>query len=284
MCKMRVKRGFTLIELSIVLVIIGLIVGGVLVGRDLIHAAEIRKVITQREQFDTATNTFRLKFNCLPGDCKSAGDIGVGDTAEDVYGENGNGDGKISNNTWSQPLEPINFWYHLAKSSLIGWAPDPAMNYSFSTIACNDGTTDTSPCLAFSASAGNGSKGGWWIISTTSLYCGTLPSLYTLSSQHYWWLTAVVGSGGSDQSAILIPVDAYAIDKKIDDGLPLSGIIFAAGDNNEDPCGPTNPSVGAGGILSDTCVDISVSPNAYNLRNINRTSTNMCSMLIRTGF
>jgi prepilin-type N-terminal cleavage/methylation domain-containing protein len=65
---MHTRSGFTLIELSIVLVIIGLIAGGVLVGRDLIEAARIRQQITEIEQFKTAVNTFRIKYNGLPGD------------------------------------------------------------------------------------------------------------------------------------------------------------------------------------------------------------------------
>ena len=60
-------KAFTLIELSVVLVIIGLIVGGVLVGQDLIHAATIRATITQKERFSTAANTFRTKFGDVPG-------------------------------------------------------------------------------------------------------------------------------------------------------------------------------------------------------------------------
>ena len=60
--------GFTLIELSIVLVIIGLIVGGVLVGQDLIRAAYIRAQISQIEKFNTAVNTFYGKYQALPGD------------------------------------------------------------------------------------------------------------------------------------------------------------------------------------------------------------------------
>ncbi len=62
------KTGFTLIELSIVLVIIGLIVGGVLVGRDLIKSAEARAQISQITAFTTATATFRGKYDYLPGD------------------------------------------------------------------------------------------------------------------------------------------------------------------------------------------------------------------------
>src|SRR5450432_727787 len=70
------ESGFTLIELSIVLVIIGLIIGGVLVGQDLIKAAEIRGQITQIEKYNTAVNTFRGKYNCLPGDCVNATALG----------------------------------------------------------------------------------------------------------------------------------------------------------------------------------------------------------------
>ena len=61
-------EGFTLVELSIVLVIIGLIVGGVLVGQDLIAAARIRSQLSQIDKYNIAVNTFRLKYNVLPGD------------------------------------------------------------------------------------------------------------------------------------------------------------------------------------------------------------------------
>src|SRR5271170_5107299 len=60
--------GFTLVELSIVLVIVGLITGGVLVGQDLISAAATRAQISQIEKYQTAVNTFRGKYGYLPGD------------------------------------------------------------------------------------------------------------------------------------------------------------------------------------------------------------------------
>jgi hypothetical protein len=53
-----------------VLVIIGLIVGGVLVGQSLISAAEVRAQITQIEKYNAAVNTFRSKFNAIPGDMR----------------------------------------------------------------------------------------------------------------------------------------------------------------------------------------------------------------------
>jgi prepilin-type N-terminal cleavage/methylation domain-containing protein len=62
------ESGFALIELSIVLVI----VGGVLVGQDLIRAAEVQAQIIQIEQFNTATNTFYGKYDALPGDLNAS--------------------------------------------------------------------------------------------------------------------------------------------------------------------------------------------------------------------
>jgi prepilin-type N-terminal cleavage/methylation domain-containing protein len=67
--------GFTLMELAIVLIIIGLLVGGVLVGKDLIRAAELRELHAETDKFNTAVFTFRNKYNCLPGDCANATDF-----------------------------------------------------------------------------------------------------------------------------------------------------------------------------------------------------------------
>ena len=56
------KQGFTLLELSIVLVVIGLIVGGTVVGKDLIRASELNSIITQQNKIQIALNTFKLKY------------------------------------------------------------------------------------------------------------------------------------------------------------------------------------------------------------------------------
>src|SRR4051812_15247886 len=62
------NQGFTLVELSIVLVIIGLIIGGILVGIDMVKAAELRSTIAQVEKYHAAVNTFLTKFAGVPGD------------------------------------------------------------------------------------------------------------------------------------------------------------------------------------------------------------------------
>lgn len=83
----RYAGAFTLVEMAIVIVIIGLIVGGILVGTDLVRVGEARKIMRQMDSYSTAVNTFRLKYNCLPGDCAQASAYGVGN--------NGNGNGGI---------------------------------------------------------------------------------------------------------------------------------------------------------------------------------------------
>lgn len=66
------RAAFTLIELSIVLVIIGLLAGGVLVGKDMIRAAEWRSFHARLTQYETAVNAFKIKYGQLPGDFSKA--------------------------------------------------------------------------------------------------------------------------------------------------------------------------------------------------------------------
>ncbi|WP_161602447.1 type II secretion system protein [Tautonia marina] len=62
------RRGFTLIELSIILVVIGLLAGAILVGRDMIANARIRSQIGQLEELESAIYAFRNKYRAYPGD------------------------------------------------------------------------------------------------------------------------------------------------------------------------------------------------------------------------
>lgn len=124
----RAKLGFSLVELSIVLVILGLLVGGVLSGQSLIRASELRSVSSDMARHMTAVQTFRDKYFALPGDMSNAQQFWGSDTvsscgASPVAGDrvaktatcNGNGDGQIAANT----TETFRVWQHLANAGLI---------------------------------------------------------------------------------------------------------------------------------------------------------------------
>ncbi|KKB96358.1 hypothetical protein SZ25_00507 [Candidatus Arcanobacter lacustris] len=82
--------GFTLIELSIVMVIIGLLIGGILVGQSLIEAANARSLVNQISSYRSALTIFSSKYgyNAIPGDFNNASSFIVG-------ANNGDGNGKV---------------------------------------------------------------------------------------------------------------------------------------------------------------------------------------------
>jgi len=112
---MRRQRGFTLIEIAIVLVIIGLLLGGVLKGQELITSARVRNLISQQDGIKAAYFGFLDRFRALPGDYNQAvtNISGVG-TACGTAG-NGNGNGQIE----SANGEYIMAWDHLSKAGFI---------------------------------------------------------------------------------------------------------------------------------------------------------------------
>jgi len=84
------QRGFTLVEIAIVLVIIGLLLGGVLKGQGLIDSAKVKNIIQQSNSLSAAVNAYQDKFRALPGD-----DI-LATTHVPGASSNGNGDGQIT--------------------------------------------------------------------------------------------------------------------------------------------------------------------------------------------
>ncbi len=113
------RAGFSLIELSIVLVILGLLTGGILTGQNLIRAAELRSVTTEFQTYQTAVMTFRDKYFALPGDMRNATDFwgsagggGQGaacSSANATTGStcNGDGNGQINGSSSTQDRESV---------------------------------------------------------------------------------------------------------------------------------------------------------------------------------
>jgi prepilin-type N-terminal cleavage/methylation domain-containing protein len=223
-------QGFTLIELSIVLVIIGLIVGGVLVGQDLIKAAEVRAQISQIEKYNTAVNTFYSKYQAIPGDMNVATadqfgfTIGSGCTGQ-TGGRDGNGliDG-IQGGIGSFIDETALFWQDLTTPGLTSLIEGSFTNGGAPPAGCaNLSPLPTSTTVGEYFPAGKIGRGTYVIVGESS---GT----------NYYILQGVVGTSGSvvglhgawNGATTPIPVlEAYKIDQKVDDGLPTSGVVQA---------------------------------------------------------
>ncbi|MGE0754096.1 MAG: type II secretion system protein [Alphaproteobacteria bacterium] len=271
------KSGFTLIEISIVLVILGLIVGGILMGQTLIESAEIRKVIKQREEFETGATSFRLKYNCLPGDCREAFTLGLASAVNGsgTYGQAGNGNGVIGDA--ADTYEATAFWYHLSEAKMIGWS-HPTGLIPLPTETC----TLVTPCLARQYTSFSGERAGWWVHST---YSGVFITNNTLpvGAGNYLWIAGSTGQGAVEGAAVFSQLEAYRLDTKIDDGRPLNGIVLAAGDVPDAVYGPTNATIG----ITDSdnaCIVNVLPPQEYSIYSLVADGTSMCSLLIKASF
>ena len=111
------QSGFTLIELAIVLVIIGLLLGGVLKGQELINSAKVKNIASELKNTQIYIYSYQDKFRALPGDDRAAQThvATAGATIDD-----GNGNGVIEG-AWSSTTttdESFNFWQHVRLANL----------------------------------------------------------------------------------------------------------------------------------------------------------------------
>ena len=103
------KSGFTLVELSIVLVIVGLLIGGILVAQSLIDSARVGKLVRDIGQYEIAINNFKMNFRHYPGDSPHFTPAGDGDDSTDHVNCNGSYSG----------YESVQYWAHLSQSGMI---------------------------------------------------------------------------------------------------------------------------------------------------------------------
>ena len=133
------QHGFTLIEIAIVLVIIGLLLGGVLKGQELITGARVRNLISQQDGVKAAYFGFLDRFRALPGDYSNASTTitGVG-TVCGTTG-NGNGNGQIEGTGTTAPAntEMTLAWEHLSKAGFINGTYTCATTVSQATSPTN---------------------------------------------------------------------------------------------------------------------------------------------------
>lgn len=238
------KSAFSLVELAIVLVILGLLAGGVLSGQSLIRAAELRSMTTDFDRYRTAIYNFRDKYFSLPGDMNnatkfwgSAGGDGTGiDTAcTDVVSTtkatcNGNGDGIIRDATNTSWAELWLAWQHLANAGLIEGQYSGSINGLTSGQLIgkvvprgkisNTGYQFWTEARSASGWTGSGSAETLGFIRFGGTYSGS---------------DAPIRIGNN----ALSPEQAWNIDTKLDDGKPGTGIFWvhaAKSGTNPGPC------------------------------------------------
>lgn len=207
------QTGFTLVEIAIVLVIIGLLLGGILKGQELINSARVRNIADQGSATQAAYYGFIDRYRQVPGDWgQAAATTGIGQAIVSPLAANGNaGNGRVNANDYD---EASGVWEQLSKSGFINGlyvGAGTAANYI-------DGTR--APVNAFNGTV------------ALSRFSGT-----NVAANDYQ------GTGGSRLAYVYGPQIPATImrelDVKLDDGAPLTGIVRAVRDGG----GTTNLSV-----------------------------------------
>jgi len=273
------QDGFTLIELSIVLVIIGLIIGSILVGQDMIKAAAIRAQISQIDKYNAAVNAFRSKYGGLPGDIlpATAASFGFVTRAGTVGEGDNNGLLTAGTSTSAQGAgEIVVFWNDLSTANLV--------DGSFVGVDCAYGG---SSCTAASG-GGGGTIPLSQIVPPAKLGGNNVVSIYSTAGSNYFQIIGLVSvnngggflaPGGTAAGTLqMTPQQAYAIDSKLDDGYPGTGTVTSTY-FNVDPPGPGQ----SGGAGAGNCAHNDVAPTIYNL-GLPYANTLTCSISIRVNF
>ena len=131
----RRQRGFTLVEIAIVLVIVGLLIGGVLKGREMITNAKIKRIENDFAGVSAALYAYQDRYGVLPGDDPAASTRFPGTWRSS---DNGNGNGNINGGWASQnnSVESRKIWKHLRGAGLIsGPVDNTAASYQQPTNA-----------------------------------------------------------------------------------------------------------------------------------------------------
>lgn len=218
MVNMEAKRqsqgGFTLVELAIVMVIIGLLIGGILKGQELIANAQISSTVSQVKSIDAAMNSFIDKYNGYPGDLRVPGtrlpNCGAGTPCNDQGTGGTIGNSRIEGGNVSTPpttgQESGKMFVQLSAADLV------------SGLNVNDGRVFGG--IFPTVKAG----GGMWVAYSTATLGTSLPS-----GKHYAALAGDPAAAVSTSNGALNAAKSAQIDRKLDDGMPNTGSMQTVG-------------------------------------------------------
>lgn len=125
----RMQSGFTLVEIAIVLVIIGLLLGGVLKGQELVNSAKVKNLANDFRSISSFVYAYQDRFRAMPGDDPAANTHVNGGTVATTPA-NSSGNARINGN-WNSTTstdESFLFWQHVRLASLATGTPDTTSN------------------------------------------------------------------------------------------------------------------------------------------------------------
>lgn len=197
--------GWTIIESFLIAILLGCIIAGMLKISNLDRNSNIKKSVSQLNEYEKSINIFEKKYGHLPGDVNKTQVLKLS-----KQNTNGNTDGLINiivqENIWKARGETINMWHHLYNSKII-------TEYFDGKKGVRAQISNTIPKLFIRSigwTAFSRDKENYFILGVSNFNKGNI----NLSNNSF------------------TPIEAFLFDKKIDDGLPLSGKMQAAGGNN----------------------------------------------------
>ncbi|PIR34421.1 MAG: hypothetical protein COV36_00930 [Alphaproteobacteria bacterium CG11_big_fil_rev_8_21_14_0_20_44_7] len=223
------KKGFTLVELSIVLVIIGLLIGGVLVAQSMISSSKVQGVMKEYGQYEAAIRLFHATYKAMPGDStRVAAMLGVGA---------GNNDGRLSTNA-----EQYSAWNQLTAAGLVLKNADTASgDYSNSWGSGAEMGVNIPKSKVYD-------DAGWAFYGLIGWNMYNAGNWENVGRNQIRLAARRPGSDGNTHTqnwvGPLYPQEALSIDTKMDDSLPGTGDVGhmrnGAGTSNSECATTTN--------------------------------------------
>jgi prepilin-type N-terminal cleavage/methylation domain-containing protein len=224
------QRGFSLVEMSVVIVIVAVIAGSVLGGSALIEQAKLQAVISETGQYRIAFNSFSAKYDQFPGDFNGAVALWGATTA------NGNNNGQIEFKNSSNIYEEYRAWQHLAYAKMVD---APYLGTATTSVTTVDVDVPKSKI------SGGGYFIGYGVFSLAEINSLVLGSPVATSA------SPILVNG------VLTQLQAQEIDAKIDDGAPSSGSVRGK-DGNGSAAQACVVDPGSNGVTSDDYYKLSV--------------------------